>query len=269
MNAFDGSPAEMRILSGQADWPSPDEATAERLLSGHDAGPDAPADQRALALVLSAAARPATERERSGEQAAVSAFLAAVAVPSRRAWPLTRPGQRAARRPLRRRIPLLATGGLLAVAVALGGTAAAGMLPAPLQRVAHTVFGAPMPGHSGLPPSGIHPSQPANTPGQSAAAHPAKKAGATPATGKSKASKKAAKAAAKASKATAKAQKSSAKATASPAATGSSQGNGNGNSQGNGNGGGNSQGGGGGNSQGNGNGAQNGKCHGKGRHRCT
>ncbi len=237
MSAFDGSPAEMPIPSGQADWLSPDEATAERLLSGQGADPCVPADQRALALVLSAAARPATERELRGEQAAVVAFLAVVA-PARRArtlpgiWNWARQGT-AGRRV--RRVPVLAAGGVLAVTLALSGTAATGMLPAPLQQMAHTVFGAPAPYASAPSPSEIGRSpRPANTPGRSpAASRPThQKAGTTPTTGKAKgkaknAAKAAAKARAKAKKAAAKAKKGAAKA--AKAKTGNSNSNSNGN----------------------------------------
>lgn len=196
MNASDGSPAEMPIVPSQAEWLSPDEVTADRLLSGLGVAPDAPPDQQVLALVLESAAWPASERELAGERAAVAQFervLRASRSHAHRARHERRPrGVPDARRiPVARRIPLLAGGGVLAVVAALGGTAAAGVLPAQLQDVAHTVFGAPAP-VSGRPapsagpssPQGgngpsptilttLRPTQPAgNTPGASATAKP-------------------------------------------------------------------------------------------------
>lgn len=150
MSTFSGSPAEMPIVPPRAERPFPDEATAERLLSGHGVGPDAPPDQRALALVLEAAARPATEWELAGERAAVAAFLATAGKPRL----LSRP--RIGTRPLYRRIPVLAAAGVVALVIAFGGTAAAGALPAPLQNVAHQVFGAPAPTPGPAVPVLIH-----------------------------------------------------------------------------------------------------------------
>ena len=76
-----GSVAEMhflsRLLPRRAARRSPDEAIAERLLTGQDAGPGASPAQHALELALLAAARPGTERELSGESAAVAAFVQA------------------------------------------------------------------------------------------------------------------------------------------------------------------------------------------------
>src|SRR5215472_12745132 len=115
MNAFDGSPAKMPIVPIPADWLSPDEATAERLLSGQGLGPDAPTDQQALALVLMSAARPATERELAGEEDAVAAFLAVAAASRPRRLARVRTARRARANPFTRRIPAFAAGGLLAV----------------------------------------------------------------------------------------------------------------------------------------------------------
>jgi hypothetical protein len=144
LTAFDGSPAEMSILPEDADWPSPDDATAERLLSGHGAWPDAPPDVQALALVLQAAARPAMPLELAGEQAAVAAFERAITRRRPRAW-LRVAG----------RVPVLVSGGTLALAAVLGGTAVADSLPAPLQQVAHNVFDAPAPRPAVTAPSAV------------------------------------------------------------------------------------------------------------------
>jgi hypothetical protein len=145
MTAFDGSPAEMPIPSGHADWRSPDEATAERLLSGQGTGPDAPPEEQTLALVLAAAACPATHRELSGEQAAVAAFELAVSGPRLGAPMWIRSGAGKARHALAHRIPVLISAGTLALLAALGGTAAAGALPPMLQKMAHSLFDAPAP----------------------------------------------------------------------------------------------------------------------------
>jgi hypothetical protein len=117
----------------------PDDVVAERLLDGLDAWPHATPSQQALALIFEAAARPGTGPELSGEADAVDAFLLVAAAPCA----LTR--TRIGRRPLARRAPVLATAITTALIAGVYGTAAAGALPAPLQRFAHTTFGAPTP----------------------------------------------------------------------------------------------------------------------------
>ena len=156
MTGFDGSPAEMPILSGHADWLSPDDTTAELLLSGQGAEPGVPPEERTLALVLAAAARPATTMELSGEQAAVTAFELAFRRPSLRPAVWTRARVGGPRPPRARRVPALIGVGALAVAAALGGTAAADELPAPLQMMAHHLFDAPAPARAAPRPS-LHP----------------------------------------------------------------------------------------------------------------
>jgi hypothetical protein len=185
MTASGGSPAEMFILPGDADRLSPDETTAERLLSGDGAGPDAPPDAQALALVLEAAAQPAMPRELAGEQAAVAAFERAVASRRRRRVTSHRPVTRrrhiarhghASRHgdglgawlPLARRIPVLVSGGALAMAAVFGGAAAADGLPTPLQNVAHSVFDAPAPHRAASAPSAPQPAPESNVQGPAA-----------------------------------------------------------------------------------------------------
>jgi hypothetical protein len=181
MKVFDGFPAKMPNIFRQTDGLSPDDAIVERLLSGHDAGPGAPRGQQAVALVLEAAARPASERELSGECQAVAAFLAAIGThgPSARDrissripvrprrgtahWLHTRPRRGPRPHSLTRRLVLLAVACLVAATIALWGTAAAGGgLPAPLQQVAHTVFGAPAPRPPTRRPSTRRPTVPAS-----------------------------------------------------------------------------------------------------------
>ena len=133
MRVFTASLAEMWFSARRRRRLSPDEATAELMLAGRRLGQQAPASQRTLELVLAAAAGPATERELAGETAAVAAFLAALPEPE----PARRRGPR--------RIPVLAVAFMFVVLVALCGTAEAGALPAPLQRLAHQAINAPAP----------------------------------------------------------------------------------------------------------------------------
>ena len=126
----------------------------ERLLAGRGAGPGAPSGHRAVERVLAAAARPATQRELSGEAAAVTAFLLADRTNGASARTRTRP---ASRRPAHK-VPAVAAGLMMMLLIVLGGTAAAGALPAPLQRLAHTTFGAPAPDKAELRPGVLNPS---------------------------------------------------------------------------------------------------------------
>jgi len=132
MRLFAASLAEMWSFARRRTRLSPDEATAELLLASRRVGRHAPASDRTLELVLAAAAGPARERELAGEAAAVTAFLAALPEP-----------ELARRRP--RRVPALAVAFALVAVVALCGTAEAGALPAPLQRLAHQAINAPAP----------------------------------------------------------------------------------------------------------------------------
>jgi hypothetical protein len=133
MRVFTASLAEMWFSARRRTRLSPDEATAELMLARRRLGQHAPESQRTLELVLAAAAGPATERELAGEAAAVTAFLAAL------------PGSEPARRRGPRRIPALAVAFTFVALVTLCGTAEAGALPAPLQRLAHQAINAPAP----------------------------------------------------------------------------------------------------------------------------
>lgn len=158
MRVFSASLAEMWFSARRRSRLSPEEATAELMLAGRRLGQHAPASQRTLELVLAAAAGPATERELAGEAAAVTAFLAALPEPE----PARRRGPR--------RIPALAVAFMFVALVALCGTAEAGALPAPLQRLAHQAINAPAP-----PPAMLVPRPSADvTPGPGATGtHPA------------------------------------------------------------------------------------------------
>ena len=133
MRTFAASLAEMWSSARRRARLSPWEAADEQLLAGRILDRQAPVSDRTLELVLAAAAGPATERELAGEAAAVTAFLAASPDPE---W---------ARRRGQRRVPVLAAAFALVALVALCGTAEAGALPAPLQRLAHQAINAPAP----------------------------------------------------------------------------------------------------------------------------
>jgi len=152
MRAFSGSLAEMFFRRHPAGRSSPEEAMAERLLAGRGAGPGAPSGHQAVERVLAAAARPATRRELSGEAAAVTAFLRAARANEARARHGRHGKRPAARRPAYK-LPAVTAALMMVMFLAIGGTAAAGALPGPLQRLAHTTFGAPAPADSGRPPA--------------------------------------------------------------------------------------------------------------------
>ena len=129
----------------RARWPgapgrSLDDAIAERLRASLDPGPDASRSQQALALILKAAAEPGTEHELSGEAAAIDAFMLATS-PLR-----TRAVKQTVKRPHARKTPALVAAITTALVAGLYGTAVADALPSPLQRFAHSTFGAPAPG---------------------------------------------------------------------------------------------------------------------------
>ncbi len=138
MSVDDGPSVEMGLF---ASFEQPlSAADAERLLAGQGAGPDAPEEQQALAMVLRHVAGPATTQELAGEVSAVAVFALLKEQKTRRA---------------RARRPVLAACASAAIAMALSGTAAADALPAPVQRVAHDTFGAPAPRH---PAPSVNPS---------------------------------------------------------------------------------------------------------------
>jgi hypothetical protein len=143
MPAFSGFLARMlhflRFCRPAAPGRSLDDAIAERLRAGLDPCPDASRSQQALALVLKAAAEPGTERELSGEAAAIDAFI--LATSSLR----TRAIEQTLKHPHARKTPVLVGAITTALVAGLCGTAVADALPAPLQRFTHSTFGAPAP----------------------------------------------------------------------------------------------------------------------------
>jgi hypothetical protein len=128
----------------------------DRVLSG--GGGD---QWSSLAELFAAASGPAEPDELRGERAAVHSFQAArAAAATSRAKQATAPGGRGARRVAV--VSTLMAGKFAAVTVAglvtlgAGGVAAAaytGLLPAPLQDVAHRTIGAPMPDRTTLTPA--------------------------------------------------------------------------------------------------------------------
>jgi hypothetical protein len=142
-----------------------DEPLLDMIFGGRAIPPDAPPEMYDLARMLAAAAGPVEPGELAGEAAARAAFRfasparisPATAPPARRRprWSaparlrrsaparLRRPAPRAARRAARNRARLAAA--LVVVAAGLGSVAAAyaGVLPGPIQHIAHVAVGAP------------------------------------------------------------------------------------------------------------------------------
>jgi hypothetical protein len=128
-------------------------ADTERLLAGRGVHPEAPAVQHALAGLLDSAASPASDQELAGEAAAVAAFVLATGERAARSAQF-RAGTR------RGRGQAIVAGIAAAVVVAFSGAAAADALPAPIQELTHTAFGAPAPRHSVPLPKATPPSSP-------------------------------------------------------------------------------------------------------------
>lgn len=162
-------------------------ADTERLLTGHGARPEAATAHHLLAGLLDSATGPASDQELAGEVAAVAAFvLVSGGHAPRSAWFR---GAGAAGRPVAagRRAPVIAAGIAAAIVVGLSGAAAADALPAPIQELAHTTFGAPAPRHSVLPPGETVPSgspAPVTSPGLKSQPGKAKAKGKAKASGK-------------------------------------------------------------------------------------
>jgi hypothetical protein len=139
MSPDNGFPSAMQPFSRRRGSQPLTAADTERLLAGHGVHPEAPAVQHALAGLLDSAAGPTRDQELAGEAAAVAAFVLAT-------------GERAARsaqfRAHTRRGQAIVAGIAAAVVVGFSAAAAADALPAPIQELAHTAFGAPAPRHS-------------------------------------------------------------------------------------------------------------------------
>jgi hypothetical protein len=148
MSQAQDHPRARRPFSRRASSQPPTVADSERLMAGRAIHPEAPALQHALAGLLDYAARPGSAQELAGEAAAVAAFRLVV---SERRARSARP--RAFARPGR----VIGAGLAAAAVVAFSGAAAADELPAPVQELAHTAFGAPAPSHSAPGPRGTSP----------------------------------------------------------------------------------------------------------------
>lgn len=149
MSSDDDLPFAMQSSSRRADSTPLTAVDTERLLDGHGAHREAPAMQHAIAGLLDSAAGPANDQELAGEAAAVAAFVQATERSrSARFRVRARPGQ------------AIAAGIAAAVVFAFSGAAVANALPAPIQELAHTTFGAPAPQPSAPLPKATAPSGP-------------------------------------------------------------------------------------------------------------
>jgi hypothetical protein len=125
-----------------------DDSVLDTLLTGQPLPPDAPRQARMTADALASLGDPQRPGALAGEAAARAAFARSAGSPATDSA-TTRPSGRRARpwRSVRVR-PRLAA--VLAAAVMLSGTVAAayaGVLPAPIQNLAHRAVGAPAPHH--------------------------------------------------------------------------------------------------------------------------
>ena len=144
-----------------------DEPLLDMIFDGRVIPPDAPMEMHDLERMLSALAWPAEPGELAGEAAARAAFSrfaspvgsspgaprpASHRLPRR---PVThRRSRRPARLRARRRMGLAAALGAAAALLVSTAGAYAGVLPEPIQQVAHATFGAPAPHHADVPARG-------------------------------------------------------------------------------------------------------------------
>lgn len=150
MSGPSASPGDMpgfSLLRGPAS--ELDDSVLDMLLTGQPLPPDVPRQARMTADALASLGDPERPGALAGEAAARSAFARSAGSPATDSTTTRPPGRRPARprRSVRAR-PRLAA--VLAAAVMLGGTVAAayaGVLPAPIQDVAHLTVGAPAPHH--------------------------------------------------------------------------------------------------------------------------
>jgi hypothetical protein len=128
-----------------------DEPLLDLIFDRRPIPPGAPSEMHDLARMLVAAAGPAEPGELAGETAVLAAFNR-LASPASISPAALRPARRwLSGRPARARLPLATA--LVASAAGLGSMAAAyvGVLPGPIQQVAHVTMGAPPP-HPGAAP---------------------------------------------------------------------------------------------------------------------
>ena len=128
-----------------------DEPLLDMIFDRRPIPPGAPSEMHDLARMLAAVAGPAEPGELAGEAAVLAAFNR-LASPASISPAALRPARRwLSERPARARLPLATA--LVAAAAGLGSIAAAyvGVLPGPIQQVAHVTMGAPPP-HPGTAP---------------------------------------------------------------------------------------------------------------------
>jgi len=124
-----------------------DEPLLDMIFDRRPLPPGAPPEMHDLARMLAAVAGPAEPEELAGEATALAAF-ARLASPVGISPAASRPARRRLPvRPRRARLPMAAA--LVTAAAGLGSIAAAyvGVLPGPIQQVAHVTVGAPLPPH--------------------------------------------------------------------------------------------------------------------------
>ncbi len=149
-----------------------DEPPLGMLFERRPLPPRAPPEMHELAQILNTLDCPAQPGELAGEAAALAVFREMTDPAG--AWPesLRPPRRRRSRPPARVRARLAVA--LIAVVAAAGGASAAynGVLPSPVQEMAHIVVGAPAPNHRGpdrsatpgSPWDARHPLRPAGQP---------------------------------------------------------------------------------------------------------
>jgi hypothetical protein len=122
-----------------------DEPLLDMIFDRRPIPPGAPPEMHDLARMLAAVAGPAEPGDLAGEAAVLAAFNR-LASPASISLAASRPARRwLSGRPVRARLPLAT--GLVAAAAGLGSIAAAyvGVLPGPIQQMAHVAMGAPPP----------------------------------------------------------------------------------------------------------------------------
>ena len=123
------------------------EPLLDMIFDRHPLPPGAPPEMHDLARMLAIAAGPAEPGEMAGEATALAAF-ARLASPANVSPAASRPARhKLTRRPAHARLPLAAA--LVTAAAGLGSMTAAyvGVLPTPIQHLAHVAMGAPAPDH--------------------------------------------------------------------------------------------------------------------------
>ncbi len=145
MSGPDAMPGEMPGFPPGRPGGERDEPLLDMIFDRRPIPPGAPPEMHDLALMLAAAAGPAEPGDLAGETAVMAAFARLVS-PASVSLAASRPARRwLSRRPARARLPLAAA--LVTAAAGLGSITAAyvGVLPGPIQQMAHVTVGAPAP----------------------------------------------------------------------------------------------------------------------------